>query len=123
MQLPIEILSLIFRYNQRYIYFATQKKLLCTLLLQQALNDKYVNVKRNRNQDIFFFGITIIVLVKRVINEIVTNDQVRFYRIEIFNTCSFCCLFKLYPNKYVPIEEYKCITNKPFEKWEKIFGY
>jgi len=121
MQLPTEILSLIFRYIERYIYFAKQNKLICTLFLHHALNDKCINVELNGN-NVHFLGINIFISVKKIVNEIVTNDRVqRYYKIEIYNTAKLISLLEIHPNKNVIIEQFKCKkTIKPFEKWEKI---
>ncbi len=45
MQLPTEIISLIFSFQNKYIYFVKPKTIICTLELKKVINCKYRNFK------------------------------------------------------------------------------
>ena len=127
MQLLKEIISLIFRYHEEYIYFPKRKQnnLICTLHLHGMLNDKYLNVRVNRKRVMYDLLPWVIYISYKDMNE---DNILRYYKMEIYKTVSLLRKISMYPTRFQTIEQFYCFKqenslNMPFEEWTKSRAY
>jgi hypothetical protein len=116
MQLPTEIVSLIFKFQEKYKYIARQNNVISTVRLHDAINDKYRNIKLNKERSVIPGNVPWMIYIN------FNYNMKKFYKLEIYSHFSLFYQKQLDNGQYTILQQYQCFSkyaNMPFEKWEK----